>query len=114
VDIGITKDTTQTILFCHSNRGWTRMAQLQASRHGIGLIVARDGRDVMTKAVGEVRPDAIVLGNDLKNPSTDELVRMLNADPRLRGIPVIVVKGVLDSLGQLMKSVKPHKWTPFK
>lgn len=90
------------------------MAELQAARHGIGLIVASDGKDVLIKATGKVRPDAIVLGNDLKNPSTEELVEMLNADPRLRGVQVIVVKGVLDSLGQLMKSVKPPKWTPFK
>jgi hypothetical protein len=86
------------------------MALMQASRYGIRLIVARDGSDVIAKATGQVRPDAIVLSNDLKSPSTDELVKMLNADPRLRGVEVVVVKGMLDGIGQLLKGFKPPPW----
>ena len=86
------------------------MAQLQSARHGITVIVARDGNEVLVKSVGDVRPDAIVLSNDLKNPTTEELVRLLNADPRLRGIEVIVLKGMLESLGQLLKGSKKFPW----
>jgi len=83
---------------------------MQAARNGITVLVARDGKDVLAKATGDLRPDAIVLSNDLKNPSTDEIVRALQADPRLKGVQVIVLKGVLDGLGQMLKGFKRPPW----
>ncbi len=103
-------DSTHTVLVCHSNRNIVRLAQLQSAKHGINLIVARDSADVLKKATGELQPDAIVLSNDLKNPNTPELVRQLNADPRLKGIPVVVVKGMLDGLSQIFKGIKRPPW----
>ena len=106
----MTGDTTHTILVCHSNRNLVRMAMMQAAKNGVTLLVARDGKEVVTKATGDVRPDAIVLSNDLKNPTTEELVRTLHADPRLKGIQVIVLKGVLDGVGQMLKGFKRPPW----
>jgi CheY-like chemotaxis protein len=106
----ITGDSTHTILVCHSNRSLVRMAQLQASRHGVNVIVARDGNDLIVKAAGQPRPDAIVLSSDLKNPSTDEILNTLRLDPRLKGVPVVVAKGMLDGLGQLLKGFKRPPW----
>ena len=83
---------------------------MQATRHGVKLLVARDGNDVMVTASDQLRPDAIVLSNDLKNPSTDDLVKMLHADPRLKGVQVIVLKGMLDGIAQLLKGFKPPPW----
>jgi CheY-like chemotaxis protein len=106
----ITGDNTHTILVCHSNGNLVRMAQLQASRHGIKILVARTSKDVIRMASDQLRPDAIVLSNDLKGPSTDELVKLLNADPRLKGVQVIVLKGMLDGIGQLFKGFKRPPW----
>lgn len=106
----ITGDNTHTILVCHSNGSLVRMAQVQATRHGIRLLIARNSEEVMKIALGQLRPDAIVLSNDLKNPSTDELVKKLNADPRLKGVQVVVVKGMLDGISQLLKGFKRPPW----
>ena len=110
VNLRFTGDWTHTILVCHSNRNLVRMAQMQAARNGIKVIVARDGNDLLVKATGELRPDAIVLSDDLKNPTTDETVRALKADPRLKGVQVVVLKGVLDGLGQMLKGFKRPPW----
>ncbi len=99
-------DKTGTVLVCHSNKAMVQLAKLEASRHGITVVVARDGADLILRSRQDPRPDAIVLSNDLKNPSTDEIVKALHADPRLRGVNVVVMKGVLGSLGGLLKSFK--------
>lgn len=106
----ITGDTTHTILVCHSNRNLVRMAETQAERHGIKLLIARSSKEVLILATKPLRPDAIVLSNDLKSPNTDELVKLLNADPRLRDVPVVVVKGMLDGLAQMLKGFKRPPW----
>jgi len=106
----ITGDSTHTVLVCHSNRNLVRMAQMQAARHGINLIVAQQSKDVLTKATTDARPDVIVLSNDLKNPSTDEVVRSLKADPRLHGVQVVVMKGMLDGVSQILKGFRPPPW----
>jgi CheY-like chemotaxis protein len=106
----ITGDTSHTILVCHSNRNLVRMAQLQATRYGIRILVARNSAEVFAIATGQVRPDAVVLSNDLKNPTTDELVKKLNADPRMKGVQVVVLKGMLDGIAQLFKGFKRPPW----
>lgn len=106
----IVGDTTHTILVCHSNRSLMRMAQLQAARHGVKVIVVNSSKDVLAAATGLVRPDAVLLSNDLKDPTTDELVRALRADPRLSGVQVLVLKGMLDGIAQLLKGFKPPPW----
>jgi len=102
-----TSETTHTIVVCHSNRNLVRMAQMQASRHGVRLIVARDGRDIIAKATGQIRPDAIILSDDLKNPSTEETVRSIKLDPRLQGVQVVVLKGMLGNIAALLKGFRP-------
>ena len=76
---------------CHSNRNLARVAQLQALRLGVKVVVAKDGKDLLAKAKGEVRPDVIVLSNDLTNPTTDEIVRAVKSNPQLIGTKVIVL-----------------------
>jgi len=110
MDRKIVGDSTRTILVCHSNRSLVRIAQLNASRHGISVVVARDGKDLLAKVRGELQPDAIVLSDDLKDPSTNEIVKALHADPRLKGIHVIVLKGLLGNLGDLLKAFKRPPW----
>jgi CheY-like chemotaxis protein len=88
------------------------MAKMQAARHGVTLLVAASSQEVLSKATGELRPDAIVLSNDLKNPTTEELMKQLNTDPRLRGVQVVVLKGILESVGQLLKAFPKVPWNP--
>jgi CheY-like chemotaxis protein len=110
MDRRIVAESTHTILVCHSNKSLVRIAQLNAIRHGITVIVARDGKDLLVKARGNVRPDAIILSDDLKEPATSDLVKALNADPRLKGIHVIVLKGLLGNIGELLKAFKRPPW----
>ncbi|MDR3691487.1 MAG: hypothetical protein P4L46_19055 [Fimbriimonas sp.] len=110
MDRRIVGDSTRTVLVCHSNRSLVRIAQLNAGRYGVNVIVARDGKDLVIKARGDVRPDAIILSDDLKNPATEDLVRALKADPRLKGVPVIVLKGLLGNVGELLKAFKRPPW----
>jgi len=110
MDRKITADSTHTILVCHSNRSLVRIAQLNAARHGVNVIVARDGKDILAKVRGDLHPDAIVLSDDLKDPTTNDIVKALNADPRLKGIHVIVLKGLLGNVGELLKAFKRPPW----
>ncbi len=91
------------VLICLSNRAMATMAQLQARRHGIDLEAAQNGRELVAKALLEPKPLVIVLSPDLKNPTTEETMKLLNADPRLRGIEVVVIKGAKDLLASLLK-----------
>jgi len=93
----------QRVLICLSSRGMAAMAQLQARRHGIDLEAAANGKELLVRAVQGQRPIVIVLSPDLKNPTTEELVKALNAEPRLRGVEVVVIKGVKEILARLLK-----------
>lgn len=83
------------VVVCHRQRALVQLARLNAERHGVRVEVCANGRLVLEAARRE-RPDLIVLGNDLKNPTTDETVAMLNADPSLKGVRVVIAKGGLD------------------
>ena len=110
MDPRIQPESSHTLLVCHSSRAMVRIAQLNASRHGVRIVVAKNGADLMKKAVGQVRPDAIILSDDLKSPSTEELVKLLNQDPRLKGIPVVVLKGLIGNIGELLSTFKRAPW----
>lgn len=79
------------------------LAKLNAERHGVRVEVAKNGKDLLARAEDE-RPDLIVLGNDLRAPTTEELVQLLHRDPRLRGVQVVVVKGLLPDWTLLKKA----------
>ena len=110
MDRRIVGDSTHRVLVCHSNRSLVRLAQVNAARHGLQVDVAKNGKDLLLQARGEVRPDAVILSTDLKDPSTDEIVKILNADPFLKGVPVIVAKGILGNFAELLKSMKRPPW----
>ena len=78
------------------------MAQLQARRHGIDLDAAANSKELLVKSLQDPKPFVIVLSPDLKNPSTEELVKILSAEPRLRGVEVVVIKGIKDILTRLL------------
>ena len=61
---------------------------------GYSVIAARNGRDAMTFLSANSPPDAILL--DLFMPEMDgwQFRRLQEADPRLAGIPVVVVTAV--------------------
>ncbi len=105
--MGILPENSRTVLVCHSNKTLARLAQLQSSRLGVAVAVVIDPKNVVVRALGDPRPDAIILSNDLKNPSTDEILRALNGDPRLKGVRVIVMKGMLDGLAKMLKGIAP-------
>lgn len=52
------------------------------------------------------KPDVIVLGNDLKDPSTEELMTALASDLTLHSVRVIVVKGAIPDLAGAFKKIK--------
>lgn len=87
------------VIVCHRQKALVHLARLQAERQGVQVQIARDGKDVVAKALAE-RPDAIVLGNDLENPSTEETIALLKAEPTLKGVQVILAKGMIPDLRQ--------------
>lgn len=91
----------QTVLVCHPNKLLLQMGRLHAQRSGLKVHVAKNGNDVLLKARLH-RPDLIVLSSDLKSPTTEETVRMLDADPLLRGCKVVTVKGAVPNLRDLL------------
>jgi len=94
------------VIVCHRQKAMVHLARLQAERHGMTVQIARDGNDVLAKARAQ-RPDLIVLGKDLKNPTTEETVKMLNGDPTLRGVKVVLAGGVG---ADMMKSILDFGW----
>jgi CheY-like chemotaxis protein len=101
--------TLQTVLVCHPNKVLLNLGRLHAERQGLRVLVAKDGNDVLEKARIH-RPDLIVLSNDLKNPTTEETVQRLDADPSLKGIRVVVVKGALPNMGDMLKKFPGVPW----
>ncbi len=93
------------VIVCMRHRLLLHAARIQAERHGVKVDIARDGQDVLRQA-RDTPPDLIVLGKDLSNPSTDELVRTIKLDPALRAVQVIVADGPADFL----KARKPFPW----
>jgi len=102
------------VIVCHRQKAMVHLARLQAERHGVRVEIARDGKDVLAKAKTE-RPDVIVLGKDLKNPSTDETVKMLQSEPTLRGVKVVVANNAgMDVAKSLLDFGWPKVPTPPK
>jgi hypothetical protein len=66
------------------------------------VITAKNGNDVVAKARLHL-PDLIVLSNDLKNPTTEETVQLLESDLSLRGIRVVIVKGALPNVADMLR-----------
>jgi CheY-like chemotaxis protein len=90
-----------TIVVCHRNRVLVGLGKLQAERHGLRVFVASNGNDVLAQARRHA-PELIVLSNDLKNPSTEETIQMLRADPSLAGTRVVTIKGALPPIKDLL------------
>jgi len=103
------------VLICHRQKTLVHLARLQAERQGVQVEIAKNGDDVLIKALAN-RPDVIVLGKDLKNPSTDETVKKLKAEPRLFGVKVVLANEAgldfMKSLGGFgwPKVPTPPKW----
>ncbi|AIE85028.1 PAS/PAC sensor hybrid histidine kinase [Fimbriimonas ginsengisoli Gsoil 348] len=96
------------VLVCHRNKAVLHMARINAEKHGVEVTVAKNGNEVLM--LGRIsRPDVIVLGNDLEKPSTDETVKMLKAEPTLRGVEVVITKGLLPDLFGTKKRF-PFPW----
>lgn len=102
------------VIICHRQKTMVQLARLQAEKHGVRVEIAKDGNDALAKARAE-RPDVIVLGKDLKNPTTDETVAMLKADPTLRGVKVVIANNAgLDLAKSLLDFGWPKMPTPPK
>jgi len=85
------------VLVCHPQSLLLHMAKLNAERRGVEVELVRSPRDVQGKAQAR-RPNLIVLGPDLKDPSSEELATRLRLDPHLRGTEVMILKGNLTDL----------------
>ena len=101
--------TLQTVVVCHPNKVLLNLGKLHAERHGLRVITARNGNDVIEKARVH-RPDLIVLSNDLRNPTTDETLAKLEQDPSLKGIRVVVVKGALPNMKDILGKFPGVPW----
>jgi DNA-binding response OmpR family regulator len=93
------------VLVCHRQRALVQLARLHAEHHGVRVRVAHRPKDVLPMARAQ-RPDVIVLGNDLKDPGTDDLVKALNAEPTLANVEVVVAKGGIPDLGAALKKFR--------
>lgn len=94
-----------TVVVGHRNKMLMQIGKLQAERHGLRVFTTSHGDDVVTLA-RQHRPELIVLGNDLQKPTTEETLKLLQADPELRGIRVVTLSGSLPSIKDLLgKSV---------
>ncbi|MGV3616646.1 MAG: hypothetical protein ACO1SV_15065 [Fimbriimonas sp.] len=93
------------VLVCHRQKMLVHVARVNAEKHGVKVRIAARPKEVLAMARAE-RPDVIVLGNDLKDPTTDELVKALNADLTLGGVEVIVVKGAIPDLAASIKKIR--------
>lgn len=86
------------ILVCHRQRALLALAKLQAERKGMQVTVAPDSASVVAMA-RVTKPSLIVLGNDLANPSTEDIIRELKTVPELKGVEVVIMKGAVPALG---------------
>jgi DNA-binding response OmpR family regulator len=93
------------VLVCHRQKALVHLARINAERHGVKVRIAPRPKDVLTLARAD-KPDMILLGNDLKDPTTEELVKALDEDFTLRGVQVIVVKGAIPDLAGSFKKLK--------
>lgn len=92
------------ILVCHPKKALVQLARLHAEKHGMQVDVAKNGNDLIRRAQAQ-RPDLIVIGEGLKEPDTEETKRLINAEPTLRGVRVIVTgSGLGPDLGQAMRA----------
>lgn len=66
------------------------MEKMLLSGAGYDLVVARDGEEGVAKAVSE-RPDLILLDVVMPKMNGIEACRLIRADPRTQGIPIIMV-----------------------
>ena len=85
------------VIVCHRQKTLVHLARINGKSHGVDVTVARNGHEILAYA-RDHRPDAIVLGTDLENPSTEETIQMLKSEPTLRGVEVIKVKSLPDLL----------------
>ncbi len=101
--------TLQTVVACHSNKVLLNLGKLHAERQGLRVITAKNGNDVVAKARLH-RPDLIVLSNDLQKPTTEETVQLLESDPSLKGIRVVIIKGALPNLKDMLGKFPGVPW----
>ena len=79
--------------------------------------LAYDGQEALT-AMRRLRPDAMVL--DIKMPVLDglQVIRHMQADPSLQGIPTVVLTAtrVIEELEQEFRQYHVHSWIskPFE
>jgi CheY-like chemotaxis protein len=90
----------QNVVVCHSNRLLANLGKIQGERYGVRVHLAKNGRDTLTKAK-QHHADLIVLGGDLKNPSTDETIKLLEADPKVVA-KIVTIRGPLPNLSDLL------------
>ncbi len=93
------------VLVCHRQRALVQLGRLHAEQHGVRVRVAHRPKDVLPMARAQ-RPNLIVLGSDLKDPSTEELVSSLQAEPTLAGVEVVVTKAGLPDLGTALRKFR--------
>jgi signal transduction histidine kinase len=91
---------TKTVLIVDDCPGSLGVVVSHLERHGLRVVVARDGEEGLTRAQ-HVRPDLILL--DVLMPGMDgfETCRRLKAAESTRDIPVIFVTVVTDAAGKV-------------
>lgn len=78
------------VLIVEDSRTQALRIQLELQRHGLEVRVAETGTAGL-KAALERPPDAIVLDVELPGMNGYTLCRMLKADPRTAGIPIVML-----------------------
>ena len=81
---------TATVLVADDDADILRFMEINLRLEGFEVVTARDGPDVLAKAVA-VRPDLVLL--DVRMPGIDgyTVCAQIRADARLAAVPVIIV-----------------------
>jgi len=70
---------------------------------GYAVNVARDGEEAL-EALREAPPDLVTLDITMPPPSGVKVYRTLKSDPRLRGVPVIIITGISEDFRGFISS----------
>ena len=81
------------ILVADDSATMQKVVELALSRVGVELIQARSAEEAMRK-VRDVKPDLMLIDHSMPDRSGQDLCATFRKDPKLKGIPIILMAGV--------------------
>jgi len=81
------------ILVADDSATMQRVVELALNRVGVELVQARSAEEAMRK-VRDVKPDLMLIDHSMPDRSGQDLCATFRKDPKLKGIPIILMAGV--------------------